>query len=85
MKRQCASLCAVILCVGVTLSACKDRKLSVWEEYDVRYPVPAHSGVPVSRASIYNRYNSDNDSYYTRPHGMLGTCSTEDIDELGCK
>lgn len=74
----------MVLCVCVALAACKERRLSVWDEYDVRYPVPAASQVPPTRATIYNRYNSDNDSYYTKPAGQFGSCSAEDIDEFSC-
>lgn len=69
-----------IITIAVMVVACgghKARHQSVWELYDVRYPVPAGSKVPVSRATIYNRYNTpvqpypaDNDSFYKQPVGL---------------
>lgn len=84
MKNTVCHMAVLTVCVSFALSACKERKLSVWEEYDVRYPVPVQSGVPVSRANVYNRYNTDNDSYYTKPSTAFGSCSIEDIDEFSC-
>lgn len=83
MNNTIANIAALCLCVSIGLSACKERQLSVWEEYDVRYPVPAAT-VPVSRANVYNRYSTDNDSFYTKPQTAFGSCSAEDIDEFSC-
>ena len=74
-------LCALV--GAALLSACeKERQPNVWEQYDIRVPVPAHSAVPNSSAN-YWQYNDpyrvnnaapgtlaypvDNDAYYLPP------------------
>ncbi len=72
-----------LLCVFASVSACESkREDTVWDMYDVRYPVPAGSSVPVSRASMYDRY-TDNDSYYTPP--SFGSCGGDNIGLGGCE
>jgi hypothetical protein len=73
----------VLLCAVAMLAACDSKpKETVWDMYDVRYPVPAGSNVPVSRASIYDRY-TDNDTYYTPP--SFGSCGGDNIGLGGCE
>jgi len=68
---------------ALALTACDAKpKETVWDLYDVRYPVPAGSDVPVSRASIYDRY-TDNDEYYTPP--TFGSCGGDNIGFGGCE
>lgn len=64
---------------------------SVWDTYDVRYPVPASSSVPVSRARTYDRYStpgagySDNDEFYVPPHGTyMGLCTSSNLGTANC-
>lgn len=68
----------------LVLTACEtpQKRSKVWELYDVRYPVPAGSAVPVSRASVYDRY-TDNDEFYTPP--TFGTCGSTNIGIGGCE
>lgn len=42
------------------------KKEDVWNQYDIRHPVPLDSRVPVSQATQYERY-IDNDAYYVPP------------------
>ena len=79
MRKWAVSMVAICLVV-----ACKDgpsRKQSVWDLYDVRYPVPQDSRVPVSRATIYDRY-TDNDEFYTAP--TFGSCGSDNIGVGAC-
>ena len=73
-----------LLLVMSVLSACggASRNMSVWDIYDIRHPVPAHSSVPVSRATVYDTYTSDNDSYYTQP--TFGSCVAADLASFSC-
>lgn len=48
---------------------------SVWNNYDVRHPVPRSVAVP-SRNPIYNNYQ-DNDSAYTPPRRFSCTNNLE--------
>ncbi len=79
----------ILLCgFAMILAACIDNRpnQSVWETYDVRYPVPADSNVPVSQAPRYNNY-IDNDSLYTPPSNSdttLGLCGTNSIGSANC-
>ena len=73
------------LSIMLFLMACggaAKQKMSVWDIYDVRHPVPAGSAVPPSRATTYDQY-IDNDAYYTPP--AYGTCSPADPTMSGCE
>lgn len=74
----------MIMVSAVFLVACEpaQKRDNVWDLYDVRYPVPAGSTVPVSRASVYDRY-IDNDAFYTPP--TFGTCGSDNIGLGGCQ
>lgn len=74
----------VALLLPVLLSACDNspsyysgpisyggNSASVWNNYDVRHPVPRNISVP-TRAQRYDGYQ-DNDAAYTPPHSY--TCS----------
>lgn len=64
----------------IVLAACDDEKKepSVWENYDVRQPLPYNSGVPDSQVNQINRYDPyryptiDNDEYYIPPQHRPG-------------
>ena len=72
-----------LIASALLLTGCETKKQqSVWDMYDVRYPVPAGSSVPVSRASMYDRY-TDNDAFYTPP--SFGTCGSDNIGIGGCE
>jgi len=51
---------------------------SVWEQYDVRQPLPYDSQVPDSSVNQINRYDPyryppiDNDAYYQPPNSPAG-------------
>lgn len=53
------------------------KKASVWDNYDVRHPVPAASQVPDAYARQYDQY-IDNDTYYAAPD-----CSIMDSPSCG--
>ena len=73
-------LCAVA-CMVVLGGCAPERKADVWDQYDIRVPLPAHSRVPPSAAStLYHNdpyripspygtggYPVDNDAYYLPP------------------
>ncbi len=67
-------LCGALL---VMLGACgKDSGLggasnSVWDTYDFRHPVPYGASVPDSRATTYDQYQADYESYYVPPRGYV--------------
>lgn len=68
----------------VAACAGKNSNDSVWNTYDVRYPVPATSNVPVSRATQYPRYY-DNDDFYTPPDGRaIGLCTESNLGSANC-
>lgn len=75
---------SVLLLAWVMLAVACDSKPdnTVWDMYDVRYPVPAGSAVPVSRATQYDRY-TDNDEYYIAP--TFGSCGGDNIGFGGCE
>lgn len=75
------------LATACLLAACgtSQKKADVWDQYDIRVPVPAHSRVPTSAATqwqeydpyrlqqsgpgAYGAYPVDNDAYYLPPTG----------------
>ena len=74
---------AVVLAASTLAGCAQQRKADVWEQYDIRVPVPATSRVPnvLSNQPQYNPYNYhygsvpldpagypvDNDVYYMPP------------------
>jgi hypothetical protein len=56
----------VILALTACGCAPAKKKEEVWNQYDVRHPVPVGSQVPVSQATQYDKY-IDNDAYYIPP------------------
>jgi hypothetical protein len=62
-----------IILTLLALAACTERReQTVWENYDVRHPVPAGSAVPDGYARQFDPYR-DNDSYYSPPGCAAGT------------
>jgi len=59
-----------IALVAITACGCTSakKKEDVWNQYDLRHPVPVDSQVPVSEAVRLQQY-IDNDAYYTPPKG----------------
>lgn len=59
-----------LLALAAVLAACGEKKEdNVWEQYDVRHPVPYNSQMiddDVERQRAYSPY-IDNDAYYSPP------------------
>ena len=83
-KQHNVIVVAVLAAVLTAGCAPKKPEQNVWDLYDIRYPVPAGSKVPVSRANMYDRY-TDNDDYYTPPTTSFGSCGSNNIGFGGCE
>ncbi|MBN67459.1 MAG: hypothetical protein CMM94_07850 [Rickettsiales bacterium] len=79
--RYKTAICGLVILLAACGGPIKKERSTVWELYDVRHPVPAHSTVPQSRAVDAQRYY-DNDAFYTPPR--FGMCGTSDISSIGC-
>ncbi len=76
------ALCMLMLTVMLTCcESSKPRRMTVWDVYDVRHPVPAGSSVPSSRATYYDQFY-DNDEFYRAP---IGLCAPGDAASMGCE
>ena len=66
-------MCNFTIIIFLLVAACAPiKQQTVWDMYDVRYPVPASSGVPSPKGQAYDRY-MDNDAFYRQP--TFGMCN----------